>query len=130
MTHPEAYVYHPRIPDRQHIKPESIAIDYDDAIDALYVHFSGQAEPGISIDIDDDVYLRIDPTSEKVVGLQVETFLARAVIEHPSLLILAEAAGIPDARLAEVRGRIDAVRLKDAALDETFDWLLAGNPPK
>lgn len=124
MINPRVFEYHPRLPDRESLSPENLRIVYDDALDALYLDFGDEHQPAVSIDIDEsDIYARVDPVTDLIVGLQVEMFLARSVIDHPSLLILAEAAGIPEARLTEVRQRIDPTRLKAAALHETLHWL-------
>jgi hypothetical protein len=45
--------------------------------------------------MDEHILVRVRPESNAVVGIEIESFLNSAVIEHPDLLIFAELAQIP-----------------------------------
>jgi uncharacterized protein YuzE len=66
-----------KIPDIRQIDPERVVVTYDRASDTLYVLFGGFGEPGISWEIDDNIFLRIDMQEENVIGLQLEAFQRR-----------------------------------------------------
>jgi hypothetical protein len=108
--------FEPIFPKPEDIDPERLVISYNDAADTLYVHFFKRGEPATSIDVDECLYLRVNRTSQRVVGLQIEGFLIRAVREHPDWLSLAELAGIPQHMIDEARASIDAGQRRRAVV--------------
>ena len=68
---------------------DQVQLTYDRSTDTLFVDFSGEARPAASIPLDrgdrDYVYLRVDPETDAVVGLQIEHFLSYAIEQHPEL---------------------------------------------
>jgi hypothetical protein len=89
---------------------------YNDAADTLYVHFFNRSRPTVSMDVDEFVYLLVDVIDHRVVGLQIEGFLIRAVREHPEWLQLAELAGIPADEIEKARSAIDIERRREAVV--------------
>lgn len=103
MNEHEEFVYRPRAPKLDEIDPHQVSFLYDETTDTLMVYLCGRDHPAISVDVDDYAYLRLDPTTEEIVGLQVEDYLARAVFADPTLLVFAEPAGIPAEAVEVVR---------------------------
>jgi len=54
----------------------TLAFSYAPSSDEMNIHF-GEPRPAIAKEIDDEVYLRIDPKTREVVGLTVLHFRAR-----------------------------------------------------
>ena len=108
--------FEPILPRLEEIDPARLVITYNDAADTLYVHFFKRGEPATSIDVDECLYLRVDRTNRRVVGLQIEGFLIRAVREHPEWLPLAELAGIPAEEIEKARDAIDIERRREAVV--------------
>lgn len=106
----------PRMPRVEDLDPERLAFSYDDETDTLFVHFYGEPLPAVSVEVQDDAFVRVDPVTEEVVGLQIEAFLTRAVLEHPSLLKTAEIAGVPSPLIEDARRRISPAELKREGL--------------
>lgn len=92
-----------RLPNRQ------IRFSYDRPTDTLFVDFYGRARPASSEPLDngdrDYLFLRVDPVSQEVVGLQIEEFLAYAVGRHPEFVAALEIAQLDDrdAEAADLR---------------------------
>lgn len=95
---------------------------YDRRADMLLVDFYGHPEPAISVPIDagdrDFLYLRVDPETRRVVGLQIEAFLAYAVHQDP---IFIEALAIADLRDYSDLEATKLRRLAAAALQQ-HEW--------
>ncbi len=76
-------IFHPRWPAPRTIDAARVAFGYDRLSDTLFVDWYGIALPAVSVlapeaSDDLDVYLRVDPVSEEVVGLQIEGVAATA----------------------------------------------------
>jgi len=104
----------PILPTAEEIDPSRLVLSYNDAADTLYVHFYERGQPATSVDVDECLYLRVDRTTHRVVGLQIEGYLIRAVHEHPEWLPLAELAGIPAEMIEKARDAIDIERRRAA----------------
>jgi hypothetical protein len=89
---------------------ERFVFIYDERSDELLIYLYGAAQPSVSVPLTDYEYLRVDPTTEEVVGFQVENFLAEAVFADPLYLDWAEAVGVDADRVAALRQLIDAAR--------------------
>jgi hypothetical protein len=86
---------------------EEIAIDqavltYDHESDSLLLHQTGRGQPGISVLVDDHLYARLDRERTKVIGLQIEGFLASVARERPELLDALDVAELRGISLEEV----------------------------
>jgi hypothetical protein len=108
--------FEPVFPPVRDIDPRLLWIGYDGDADSLMVYFYGKPLPAVSVDVNPCVYLRVDPVSHAVVGLQIEGFLARAVREDPRLLEFAGAAGLSDDEIEAIRRGIDATTRQRVAL--------------
>jgi len=117
------FAYHPRLPDRDKVDPRAITVEYEQTSDTLFVHFYGRSRSAISILMDDDIYFRVDPVTEDVVGVQVEYYLSHAVREHPELLIFAEFANIPASLIEQARSEIDSNAMRASALNSVYELL-------
>jgi hypothetical protein len=117
---PPLRTFHPRWPARSAIDAERVTFNYWHEIDTLVVDFTGGNAPAVSVPLDlgDDrhyMYLRLDPTTENVRGLQIEEFLAYAVHRHPALLDtldLASLHGITAAEISNFHRNLDQVSRK------------------
>ena len=86
----------PALPRLQDLDSEKLEILYDRELDTLFVHLFGHERRATNRLAGEYAYNRVNPKSHHVVGLQVESFLRRAVPEHPTLIGLL--------RFAELRG--------------------------
>lgn len=79
-----------QLPEATSLSPERVRFSYDRPTDTLFVDFMGEAVAAASMPLDrgdrDFLFLRVDPETEEVVGLQIEHFLSYAVVQHPELL--------------------------------------------
>lgn len=96
--HEPLRTFRPRWPDRGTVDPERVGFAYDRPSDTLFIDFSGRPRPAASVPADArfgmvDIYLRVDPVSEEVVGLQIEGVLAAA--DRPAWLLDALALADP-----------------------------------
>jgi uncharacterized protein YuzE len=55
---------------------KTLTFSYEPSSDELNIHI-GEPRPAISKEIDDEIYLRIDPETREVLGLTVLNFRAR-----------------------------------------------------
>ncbi len=94
-----------RLPEGYELPPGGFRAVYDALADVLFVHFFGKALPAVTTPIDhgdkDHFYLRIDPTNRRVVGLQIDDFLAVVARAEPDLLAVLVIADLPDLDAAD-----------------------------
>lgn len=98
-----------------------VVVTYDRESDTLMLHFSGRGHPGVSVVIDDDLYVRLDRDRTRVLGLQIEGFLSRVAHERPELLDLldvAELRGITLEQIARLRREIGHEQRARAAMGD------------
>ena len=73
-------------------------VGYDRRSDTLSIHFFGRGIPAVSVPVGDGerdlFYLRVDPTTNRPVGLQIEGFLAGFAALHPELAALLDIADL------------------------------------
>lgn len=109
QQHEPLRTFHPRWPDRRAIDPGLLVFNYWHEIDTLMVDFTGQNPPAVSVPLDlggerGYFFLRLDPVTEDVVGLQIEDFLAYAIQRHPYLLDMLDLATLHGITPAEIAG--------------------------
>lgn len=96
--------FHPRWPARG-FDPDTAWADDDAPADELLVSPTGPA-PSVVVPIDtpdrDDVCLLVDPTTEAVVGVQVEAMPAWVAAQHPRWAPLADPTASAERRRAAV----------------------------
>lgn len=109
-----------------------VVISYDRVSDTLMIHLYGRGRPAVSVPSPkplarDFVFLRFDPESDELVGIQIEDFLRVYVVDHPraiDLLDQADLRGITHEEIARIRLRIGAdERLQSAATRSLIEEL-------
>ena len=118
-----AQTFHPKWPARSSLPAQQVRFTYDRPTDTLFVDFYGEARPAASIPLDrgdrDYLFLRIEPTSQAVVGLQIEHFLSYAVARHPELadaLDFAALVGIDREGLCQVTPNSGRTKTENASV--------------
>ncbi len=109
---------HRNLPLMENLGPDELDILYDRELDTLFVHFFGHERRAINRLAGDYAYVRVDPQTSGVMGLQIERFLRRAVKAHPELIELL--------RHAELRG-VSFERVQRESMDVVPSprrWLL------
>ncbi len=111
----------PRLPDIATLPQGGLRFIYDEPTDTLSVDFFGRALPAVSVAVDrgdrDSLYLRVDPETGRVVGLQIEAFLSYAAVQDPPLmaaLTVAELRGVDELAALNLR--------REARLAAVSDW--------
>lgn len=128
QQHEPLRTFHPRWPDHRAIEPGLLVFNYWHEIDTLMVDFTGQNPPAVSVPLDlggerGYFFLRLDPVTEEVVGLQIEDFLDYAIDRHPYLLDaldLATLHGITPAEIARSRPKPARNASKEAVMAALF----------
>jgi hypothetical protein len=115
--------YEPILPEPAELDPAQIVVRYHELGDELYVHFFGLGHPGVSVDLNEYLYMRVNDETHKVVGIHIEAYLAFAVRQDPRWLAWAELAGIPAEAIEAVRHEISLEKKREAALQTTFEEL-------
>ena len=82
--------FRPMWPALSSLAKNQVGYTYDRATDTLFDAFYGESRPGASVPLDrgdrDYLFLRVDPETDAVVGLQIEHFLSYAIDQHPELM--------------------------------------------
>ena len=120
--------FEPLWPNRAEVNPDQIAYSYDRLSDTLFVDFEGRPRPAVSVPLarrDDliDVYLRVDPVTESVLGLQIEGVLGAFDRQRwlRGALALAELRGIERRAILDLPRAVDVDRR--SVVDAIFDAL-------
>lgn len=95
----------------------AVVLSYDRESDTLMVPLHGRGEPGIRVVIDDHFLVRLDRRRERVVGFQIEGFLASVVRQHLQFL---DALDVADLRGITLEG---AARLRRALVSNVLNHL-------
>ena len=62
----------------KNLKDLDLKISYDDEADILYISF-GKPRPGIAVEANDDNFIRVDPYTDRIVGITILNFRERFV---------------------------------------------------
>lgn len=84
------------------IDPAKVVVSYDRDSDTLMVHLYGRGFPAVSIYRGDGWYMRWNREQGRVIGLQLEGFLAQAVWREPDLLDALDVADLRGITLEEI----------------------------
>jgi hypothetical protein len=76
---PDAYQPEPEFPD-----PRCLVLRYDAKRDTLLLA-QGNPGPALSVDLDNGVWLRYEPESNQVVGIEIEDYSRTFLRTHPAL---------------------------------------------
>jgi hypothetical protein len=106
----EARPFDPKWPEIESLPKGQVRFTYDGRLDTLFVNFYGKARPAASEPLDvgerDYLFVRVDPLSQEVVGLQIEDFLSYAVGLYPGwveAIEIADLRGYDDIAAANLR---------------------------
>lgn len=118
------------LPEPAGLDLERIAWSYRRDSDTLLVDLYGRGRPALSVPLDvgerDYLFVRVDVKTDEVVGLQIEDFLAYAVIQHPELvdaLTIAELDGIDAADVDALRRRLGSAARSAVTATAVYDQL-------
>lgn len=105
--------FNPTWPDPSSLSANQVRFTYDRPTDTLFVDFYGDTRPAASVPLDrgdrDYLFLRVDPETDAVVGLQIEHFLSYAVIQLPELARALDVASLVDVGRDDI-DRISRIR--------------------
>ncbi len=111
----DARVFRPKLPEMDKSLVHQICFTYDGPSDTLFMDFYGESRPAVRVPVHDGdrdyLYLRVDPDTEQVVGVQLEAFLGYAIDLHPdlrALLAVADLYDVPNEEAARLRARGEA----------------------
>jgi hypothetical protein len=109
---------HNALPRLEELNSTVLEILYDHQLDTLFVHLLGHDQRATNPLTGEYACYRVDPNTQRVVGLQIESFLRRAVNDHPELIGLL--------RFAQLRGAsFDQVQRESTnAFPVPMQWLL------
>lgn len=114
-----------QLPESATLDASGVLYDYDRPRDTLTVHLLGRGHPAVILHSGGHVDLLLDPTTEDVVGFQIEGYLAHVVYQDPRFLSLADLAGIDTAEIDRVRQTITPDRRRRAGVALLEDLLRA-----
>lgn len=60
-------------------------VHYDDEVDSLVIYLTGKPERAISVALDDDTYLKVNPATGDIVGFHVEAWQRAFLPAHAEL---------------------------------------------
>jgi hypothetical protein len=103
----------PTWPEPSSLSANHVRFTYDRPMDTLFVDFYGDARPAASVPLErgdrDYLFLRVDPETDAVVGLQIEHFLSYTIFQHPELALALDVASLVDVGRDDV-DRITRIR--------------------
>jgi uncharacterized protein YuzE len=67
------------------IDQDKLWVHYDEEADSIVIYITGAPVFAISVAVEDDTYLKVDPTTGNVVGFHVEAWSQRFLPNHPEL---------------------------------------------
>ena len=97
------------------LSPAEIVVSYDRRSDTLMVHFGARGRAAVSVPSPkplarDFVFLRFDPATGELVGVQIEDFLDLYLPANPKAAILIERAELRGITEAEVVAELRRLR--------------------
>lgn len=104
-------------PDRailDRLDPARLVASYDRASDTLMIHFFGRGRPAVSVPSPkplarDFVFLRFDPVTGELVGIQIEDFLRLYLRDHPEAAVLLDGADLAGISQDEVDAAVEGL---------------------
>ena len=95
----------PRMPHLETLDLAKMTPTYLEDVDTLYIHLYGEARPAVSVEVAPNIFIRVDPVTSEVVGIQLECALSRLAAERPELITIARFAGASQRALNNARRR-------------------------
>jgi hypothetical protein len=80
--------------------PETIVLDYDRVADTFIFRVTKDPTPTIGVVVDDYVMFRVDPTTDEIIGFEVEHFTRSAIYKYPEFYPALFLTGQPKWRIA------------------------------
>ncbi|MDP9365927.1 MAG: hypothetical protein M3Q10_17195 [Chloroflexota bacterium] len=122
------------LPRPEELDPSRLAVGYDRTSDILLVHFGNRGRFGVVDYVGEPDYLAVlrDVEGDDVVGLQIEDFLARAIVDDPTrldLLEVAELRGITPDEVGALRAEAARGARKRSAVADLLRALEWGERP-
>jgi len=87
--------------------PETSSVNYDRFSGTLVFAFTRDQVPSVGVALSDFLLLRVDPSTEEIVGVEVEHFDKAAVYQHPKLFGAVQWVDIPAREIDHMRKRLD-----------------------
>jgi hypothetical protein len=84
---------------------EASTFAYDAFADTMVFGFTSDPRPTVGVALGDFMVLRVDPTSEEVVGMEVEHFVKAAVYQYPVLFAALQWVDNPPKEMTIIRRR-------------------------
>lgn len=88
-------------------------VRHNEADDRLNIHL-GTPRPGVSVDFEDNVWLRIDPGTGEVVGIEIEDFTCAFLVRYPRLRASWHAACDLTSKVAWSAELLESIRARTA----------------
>lgn len=92
---------------------EASTFAYDAFADTMVFGFASDSRATIGVALDDFMILRVDPTSEEVVGIEVEHFAKAAVYQYPVLFGALQWVDNPPKEMAVIHRRLEQENQRD-----------------
>lgn len=70
------------------INQDKLWVHYDEEADSMVIYLTGAPVFAISVQVEDDTYLKVNPTTGDIVGFHVEAWEQRFLPTHPELQAL------------------------------------------
>lgn len=70
------------------IEIEKLWVHYDDEADSMVIYLTGAPVFAVSVHVDDDTYIKVNPTTGDIVGFHVEAWERGFLPTHPELQAL------------------------------------------
>lgn len=67
------------------IDQEKLWVHYDDEADSMVIYITGAPVFAVSVYVDDDTYIKVNPTTGDIVGFHVEAWTQNFLPAHPEL---------------------------------------------
>ena len=67
------------------IDQERLWVHYDDEADSMVIYITGSPVFAVSVEIEDDTYIKVDPVTNNIVGFHVEAWTRHFLPNHPDL---------------------------------------------
>ena len=71
--------------DTETIDPNKLWVHYDDEADSLVIYLTGRPVRALSVLLDDDTYVKINPKTGEIVGFHIEAWERQFVPAHPDI---------------------------------------------
>ncbi len=111
-------------PDPEELARISPDIRYASVIDSVFVYLYGADRPAVGLVMDSNLTVMVDPETDKLLGFEIDHFLAEAVIAHPSLEPLLDLPGMPQRRVRQVRRQLDPAKRRNVAIGQLIEQIV------